>query len=182
MYGPILEGEHVRLQPPSAELASLYCRWFADTEVNLYTLRFPPSPKMAQEWLDKAAESDRDVLWMITVEGRPIGAVQVDTINWHHRRGEGAIVIGEKAEWGKGYGAEALRLVTRFAFEELNLDKLMGEAIVENVGSIRAMEKAGFREWGVARKHFYQNGRWSDAWFGEALREESQETGRCHGQ
>ncbi len=172
MYGPILLGEHVRLEPPRPELARLYSRWFADAEVNLYTLRFPPSPKMAEEWIEKAGESDKDVLWMMTVAGRVAGTVQIDTINWHHRRAEIALVLGEKADWGKGYGTEAIRLITRFAFEELNLEKLMGEAIIANVGSVRAMEKAGYRQWGLARRHFYQNGRWSDAWFGELLREE----------
>jgi RimJ/RimL family protein N-acetyltransferase len=172
MYGPIIEGRLVRLEPPSAELAPLYCRWLADPDVNLYTLRFPPSPKMAEGWLEKAATSDTDVLWMLTVEGRPLGASQIDTINWHHRRGDIAFTIGEKAAWGKGYATEAVRLMTRFAFDELNLEKLCGEAIADNVGSIRAMEKAGYAQYGRARKHFYQNGHWSDTWFGEILREE----------
>jgi len=172
MYGPTLTGDLICLEPPSDDLAGLYRDWFADTEVNLYTLRFPPSRKRSTRWIEEAEASEKDVLWMMTVDGRPIGTTQVDSINWHHRHADIAMIIGERAEWGKGYGTEAVRLMTRFAFEELNLEKLTGEAIVENAGSVRAMEKAGFRQWGLARRHFYQAGHWSDVWFGEVLRDE----------
>ncbi len=172
MYGPTLRGARLRLEPPSHELIPLWLGWFADPQVNLYTLRFPPSQKMAEEWLEGAARSEKEVLWMIAVDERIIGSAQIDTINWHHRRAEIAIVLGEPAEWGKGYGTEAIQLITRFAFDELNLEKLVGEAIAANVGSIRAMGKAGYRQFGLAQRHFYQEGRWSDMWFGEALRGE----------
>ncbi len=172
MYGPTLTGDRICLEPPSAALAELYCGWFGDTMVNLYTHRFPPSLNTATEWVEEAEKSEKHVLWMVTLDGQPIGMAQVDTINWHHRHADIALILGVQALWGKGYGTEAVRLMTRFTFEELNLEKLTGEAIVENTGSVRAMEKAGFRQWGLARKHFYQAGHWSDVWFGEILRDE----------
>lgn len=99
MYGPIIQGEHIRLEPPSAKLVPLLCRWFADTEVNLYSLRFPPSPKMVEEeWLEKAARSDTDVLRMITLGGRVIGTTGIDSINWQQRRAESATLIGERSD------------------------------------------------------------------------------------
>jgi hypothetical protein len=33
MYGPVIEGERVRLLPPRAEWAAVYQRWFADMDV-----------------------------------------------------------------------------------------------------------------------------------------------------
>lgn len=172
MNGPIIQGERARLEPASETLIEMYCRWFADPEVNLYTLRFPPSRAMAAEWLEKMSSSNTDVLWAVARDGRVVGMVQIDTINWQQRRAEVAVIIGEKSEWGKGIATDALRLIVRYAFEELNLEKLQGEAVAENIGSIRALEKAGFRQLGLARKHFYQNGRWSDMWLGEVLRDE----------
>ena len=46
---------------------------------------------------------------------------------------------------GKGYGAEALRAVIRFCFDELGVDVFTGETAVGNETSARAMEKAGMR-------------------------------------
>lgn len=175
MYGPSIQGERIRLEPPTHDLVALYCRWLADMEVNLYTLRFPPAPKVAEEWLEEYAKNESAVHWMITLGGRIIGASQIDTINWQQRRAETATIIGERSEWGKGYGSEAMKLRNRFAFRELNLEKLMTEVIADNAGSLRAVQKAGFRQYGLARRHFYQNGKWSDVWLGELLREEWEE-------
>lgn len=183
MYGPVLIGERVRLEPPTSDLVPLIPRWFADTEVNLYTLRFPPSQRMVEEsWLEKIARSETEVMWMITAGGRIIGTTGIDSINWRQRRAETAIVIGERGEWGKGYATEAVRLRARFAFRELNLEKLMTEVIAENAAMIRALQRAGYRQYGLARRHFYQNGRWSDMWLGELLREEWEETEGREGQ
>lgn len=65
-----------------------------------------------------------------------------------------------------------MRLSNRFAFEVLNLEKLTTEVIAANVGSLKAVQKAGFRHYGLARRHFYQNGAWSDLWLGELFRED----------
>ena len=38
--------------------------------------------------------------------------------------------------------------------------------------SIRALEKAGYRQSGVMRQEFFRDGRWHDVWMGEVLRED----------
>ena len=43
-----------------------------------------------------------------------------------------------------------------------------------NVGSRRALEKAGYRQCGVMRRHFLVNGRWVDVWMAEIHREDWQ--------
>lgn len=173
MFGPIIHGETVTLQPPSAEMIPLYCRWLADMKVTRYIhLTFPPSPEMEVEWLDRIARSESDIVWTIAVGGRPIGSIGLHGIDWKNRQATTGIMIGERTEWGKGYASEAMRLRTRFAFEEMGLEKLMTEVISENRGSIRALEKAGYKQCGVRRKHRFRHGRWYDVWLAEVLRED----------
>lgn len=173
IFGPIIQGQLIRLQPLTKDMIPLFCRWFADLEVTRYlVLRFPPSPGMEAEWLERTARSDVDVVWAITVDGRPIGSIGIHASDWRNRRASTGIMIGERSEWGKGYASEAMRLRTRFAFEELGLEKLSTWVFTENKGSIRALEKAGYKGCGLARKHEYRRGRWHDAWLGEVLREE----------
>ena len=44
MYGPILHGDRVRLEPPKPEYAPTYISWFADPKLTNYMLvRNPPS-------------------------------------------------------------------------------------------------------------------------------------------
>ena len=52
------------------------------------------------------------------------------------------------------------------------LNKLIARALVDNVGSIRALQKVGFREVGIFKKDHWGNGRWYDIWMSELLRED----------
>ncbi|WP_126428773.1 GNAT family N-acetyltransferase [Brevibacillus marinus] len=63
---------------------------------------------------------------------------------------------------GKGYMTEAIRLVVDFAFFELQLHRIVAEVMPANIGSIRALEKAGFQREGIARKLLLMDGEWED--------------------
>jgi RimJ/RimL family protein N-acetyltransferase len=175
MFGPVLRGERVRLAPPIEDYLPHYCRWFADLEVTRYLiLRNPPSPGMEREWLDRVARSETDVVWAILVGDRLIGNTGIHAIDWRNRHASTGIMLGEKAEWGKGYATEVMRLRTRYAFRELGLEKLSSSALMDNEGSKRALMRAGYRQYGVSRRDQYRDGRWQDLWLCDVLREEWQ--------
>ena len=50
-----------------------------------------------------------------------------------------------KISWGKGYGFEAAKVVLNYGFSELGLKKVFGVTAEENCGSIRILEKLGFK-------------------------------------
>lgn len=62
----------------------------------------------------------------------------------------------------KGYGTEAVQLAQRFAFEELQLNRLELEVYSHNIRGIKAYEKAGFKKEGTLRQSLYLNGNYSD--------------------
>lgn len=57
--------------------------------------------------------------------------------------------------WGQGYATEAARLTVRHGFDTLGLQRLIGRAAVQNVASVRVLEKCGF----VLERHFDFDGR-----------------------
>ncbi|NJN79315.1 MAG: GNAT family N-acetyltransferase [Anaerolineales bacterium] len=61
-----------------------------------------------------------------------------------NRCGEVGIVIGDKTEWNKGYGAEAMMLLQRHGFETLNLNRVFLRVYADNIRAVRSYEKAGF--------------------------------------
>ncbi len=81
-------------------------------------------------------------------------------------------MIGVKSEWGKGRASEAMALRTDYAFRQLNLHKLMSGAFLENEPSKRALMKAGYREVGIEREHFFREGTWHDHWLCEVRRDD----------
>jgi len=82
------------------------------------------------------------------------------------------IAIGEKDEWGKKYGEEALRLLIEYAFHHLNLHRISSGAVEFNERSIKLHKKLGFQEEGRLRKERFENGKYWDRTLFGLLKEE----------
>lgn len=54
--------------------------------------------------------------------------------------------------WGNGYATESVNALTKFAFEELQLEKINSSVIDKNSASVRVMEKCGYKLEGHIRK------------------------------
>ncbi len=63
---------------------------------------------------------------------------------------------------GKGYMTEAVKKVVEHACYELKLHRIQAAVIPTNYGSIRVVEKAGFRKEGLALRYLKINGEWKD--------------------
>nr|WP_310257385.1 GNAT family protein [Fictibacillus barbaricus] len=68
----------------------------------------------------------------------------------------------DKKQNGKGYTTEAVKLIVKYAFDELKLHRVEAGVMPHNLGSIRVLEKAGFEKEGLARKNVKINGKWED--------------------
>ena len=90
--------------------------------------------------------------WMVLAGEEPAGWISLDVVS----RGHAAAAVGYTIAphlHGQGIGTAALTALLPTAFEptRLNLARLEGVAAVDNVGSRRVMERAGFRQEGVLR-------------------------------
>ncbi|MEL6534302.1 MAG: GNAT family protein [Bacteroidota bacterium] len=65
-------------------------------------------------------------------------------------------------QWGHGYATEALRRVLAFGFDTLQLHRIEAGAAVDNLASLRVMEKAGMIREGRHRKILPIPSGWSD--------------------
>lgn len=166
-YAPFLDGERLFLRELRPEDANPdYYRWMSDYEVVRYTeSRFaPPSLEGLREFVMRQAADPAVVFLAIVAKdsGRHIGNLKLGPINWLHRLGDVGIIVGEKQYWGKGYAAEAIRLLAGFALGRLGLHKLTASCYADNLGSIKTFEKAGFTIEGTRPRHFHLDGRWVD--------------------
>lgn len=119
-----------------------------------------PSPytqAVAEAWIAgqaeaRAARSRIDLAAADRVSGRLVGAVGLSSIDDAHRRAE----LGywsAPSERGRGVASHAARLLARWAFNELRLERL--QLLVEpvNMGSVRVAEAIGARQEGLLREH-----------------------------
>ncbi len=173
MYGPVIDGNLVRLRPPRPEDAPQMISWFEDLEVTRFLLRrHPPSIDMEKEWLDRMAKSQDDFVWVVEHEGRAVGVTAIHQIDWKDGFGTTGTTIGDKSVWGKGFGRELMQLRCRFAFTQLPLRKLKSGYFEGNEASARAQASAGYREVGRYRADRFIDGCWVDHIITEVLRED----------
>jgi len=174
VLNPFLVGEKTYLRPLEQSDVPLLVRWINDPEVTRTMSMFRPMTSGAESaFLDQVAKSEHDVvLGLSTRDDRLIGVAGLHGVDYQARRAEFGIFIGEKGEWGKGYGREATRLIVSYAFETLNLNKVALRVVETNERGIRAYEKVGFKKEGVLRQDFFREGRYLDVFMMAVLREE----------
>ena len=72
------------------------------------------------------------------------------------------IMIGDQSEWSKGYGAEAVKLILKYAFKRLGLRKVAYHVIAPNIGSQKVAKKNGFQEEARLKSHIFREGGYHD--------------------
>ena len=163
----LFQGELVRLAAPREEDAAAFSRWSHDAAYLRAVDTDFARPISAQEAAKRhpgvGAGSDSVEFRIRTLdEDRLIGFVALHSIEWNNRAAQLAIGIGEPGYRGKGYGSDALRLVLRYAFDELNLLRVGLDVISSNVAAVRAYEKAGFVREGAMRRAVLRDGQHHD--------------------
>ncbi len=82
-----------------------------------------------------------------------IGMIRIFQLDWRAPKGELAYFM-DKDFSGKGLMTESLRAVLRFAFHQLQIEKLVIRTLTDNVASQRVARKCGFRREGDLRDDF----------------------------
>jgi RimJ/RimL family protein N-acetyltransferase len=170
-----LTGEEIYLRPLERTDVDDLLPWVNDPEVTRTLLIHRPINREAElQFLDRVTQSEQAVVLGVVVKatGRLIGAAGLHQVDTQSRHGQFGIFIGEKAERGRGYGTEATRLMTDFAFGTLNLNRVWLHVTSENAAGIKAYEKVGYRREGVLRQALYKEGRYHDLVVMAILREE----------
>jgi len=172
-------GRQIRLRAIERSDIPTFVRWLNDPEVikNLL-LYLPISQAQEEQWFeDYLQDTNRHIFGIETLEGKLIGNVALERVNWKDRCAELGIVIGEKDHWNKGYGTEAVRTLLGFAFREMNLHRVSLRVFDDNVRAIRCYEKCGFQQEGCLREAEFSNGRYRDELVMGILRSEFLENG-----
>jgi diamine N-acetyltransferase len=173
----MIVGKRVRLRPIEREDLPRFVEWFSDPEVRRHLLVYLPF-SLAQEerWfegLQERLERQEEVLLAIeTADGVHIGNVGLHAIDWKNRNAELGIAIGEKAYWGQGYGADAIRTLLGLAFREMNLHRIFLRVDADNVRGIHCYEKDGFRREGTLREVVFREGTYHDQYIMGILKQE----------
>ena len=175
----LFEGKLVRLAGIDPEQVSKsFVQWNRDSEYMRLMDTDPPrlhSSKAIKEWLEKELEKASAMYWFAICaleDDRLLGDITLSVINWGSREAFTGIAIGAREFWGKGYGTDAMQVLLRYGFTELNLRRISLNVFEFNQRALRSYEKAGFRLEGRQRQLIQREGRRWDILYMGILREE----------
>ena len=107
-------------------------------------------------------EEGRGYPFAIALEGRIVGAVNLNGIVHGVFRNAYLGYWVDEAVGGRGVATEAVRQTVTFAFGEGGLHRVQAAVMPRNAASLRVLEKAGFREEGLALRYLRIAGAWED--------------------
>jgi len=77
-----------------------------------------------------------------------------------------------KKFWGRGFATEVTRLLIRYGFETLKLNRIEAECLTINKGSIKAQERAGLKREGLLKERARYKGKPYDEYINAILKKE----------
>ncbi|MGI5284423.1 GNAT family N-acetyltransferase [Nonomuraea polychroma] len=163
----MLTGDRVRLRALEPADSEDMWRWYHDPEVGRWMDGSPPI-SLAQN-IEKGENRPRNTFeeMVLGIEAlddqKLLGYVALGETDFIH--GEATvqtIAIGDRSRWGAGYATDALRVICRYAFEEMGLHRLTLWVVADNAAAVRAYTKVGFVEEGRRREAFRTRGKRHD--------------------
>jgi ribosomal-protein-alanine N-acetyltransferase len=157
---PTLVAPRLQLRALRADDAPALFALFSDEEA----MRFWSEPPHADATVTRAMiertlarfAKGEGVEWALVRAGddRAIGKMAIWRWQREHSRGEVGYIL-RRDLWGQGLAGEALQALVRFAFGPLGLHSLEAQLDGENAGSVRTLERAGFRREGWLRQAYF---------------------------
>lgn len=163
----VLTAERFVVRRWRGEDAESLVRYANNREVwrNLHD-EFPHPYTMADAtaWLARCEEDEAlEGTYAIEVDGEAVGGIGLrQKTDVHRRMAELGYWLGEPF-WGKGIATEAAGLVTRHAFETLDIERIQAFVFAWNPASARVLEKCGYALEGRLRNAIFKDGEITDA-------------------
>ena len=144
----LFESERIRFVEVTEELVPDYLRMVNDLE---HVGRFigrrtePVSEEKERKWVrEKLAE--KAVLFSMIEKSSGAFIGNIELMDFTETEAELGIAI-TAAKQDLGYGTEAIRAVTGYAFDELGMKRVFLKVYPDNARAIRVYEKCGYQEY-----------------------------------
>jgi len=173
----LFEGQEIRFGPIDHEKdPEIESKWTHDSDFMRMMDTAPARPMSAAivrkqyEKLEKQIEEKKNLFhFMIRAktDDRLIGMATVNRVEWTNSNAFLRLGIGAAENRRKGYGTQALQMLLRFAFAELNLFRVSAMVPEYNEAALGLLKKFGFVQEVCRRKALERDGqRWDLYVFG----------------
>jgi len=175
LKGNIMNKTTIRFQQVGD--AERFCEILNNDNFIYFSIR--PSIEEERKYLSqnlKSRKKNFEYNYTIIYDKKIAGAIGIK-INQHSTHiGEIGYFIDENF-WNKGIASNAVKLIEKIGFNELNLERIEIVMMPENKGSIRVAEKCNYKREGLLAGRIYNNGKYHDAYMYAKLKNEYSQAG-----
>jgi RimJ/RimL family protein N-acetyltransferase len=160
-----IRGKHVWLRAVTEDDLPQLLVWANDPDIwdLLEGWHFPYTQESQRRWYESLPGDVLNQRFAIEApDAGLIGLADLVDIDWRNRHGYHGMLIGNPSVRGRGYGVDTIMAMSRYAFDELGLERLNGGMIEYNEVSRKVYARCGWQDEGVLRRYFFRHGRWWD--------------------
>ena len=139
----------------------MHWRMLSEVTKYMYT-----DPKLTiadqQQWLESISNDPSKKYWIINVDEKDVGLINLYRIDRVNQRCEWAYYLASPSVRGKGIGKSVELNIQKYVFHDLALNKLCCEVFSWNEIVIKIHQKYGSKIEGIRKAHIFKNGEYHD--------------------
>ncbi len=164
MPQPLRRGRRVELvRPTLGHAAHFVAAAQRSRDLHRSWVTPPLDRRTFANWVRRCRQPDYEGLLLLRrTDGLPVGVINLSAIIRGAFQNAFVGYYGFADSTGCGYMTDGMKLVARFAFEDLRLHRLEANIQPDNTRSIALVRRAGFEFEGLAVRYLKIAGRWRD--------------------
>ena len=152
-----INSKRIMLVPfKDSDVTNEYVEWMNDENITQYILKANQkfNKKKLRQFIKDLDNSNCDIFYRILLKesNSHIGNIRLGPINFKQRYSKFGILIGNVNYHRKGYAKEAIEMIIKFCFEELNLKLFQFECVCNNVAAMNLYKSMGFNMQNTSEK------------------------------
>ncbi|SCN21297.1 Spermidine N(1)-acetyltransferase [Clostridium sp. N3C] len=160
-----IRGKFVTLRAIEKEDLELMREMLNDPEMESSVVgwSFPVSKYQQNQWYENHINDSNNQRFIIeTPEDGAVGLATLIEIDWKNRKANHGMKLVNRKYRTKGIGTDTVMAIMRYAFDELQLNRLDGSWFDSNIASQKLYTKCGWSVEGRRRQYIYKNGEYRD--------------------
>lgn len=137
-------------------------RWYSNADGHLAYFsgsgRSFPLDAVAAEAAD-LLRTRRGEIALVSYDGHPVGTCKIGPIDALNKQSDLVMLIGDRERAGKGTGSIAIKVASEYAIQRYGLRVLRGGIMADNIASLKAYTRAGWKEEGRLAGFYLRDGR-----------------------
>ncbi len=150
----VLQGKRISLRPMLLSERRKFFRWATHSDATdwwygeRYGDEIPGYEGFKLDWSEAyfdLQKPEHGQCFIILFQGEEVGQINYNPISRADRATEMDILISDKKFYGKGIGSDAIRLLSSYLLETLQVSRVRIEVVRQNERAFHAYQKAGYK-------------------------------------